>query len=111
MFFTIPNIKKWKNNKNIWIINLISSLIWIGGLSYIIILAGNTFGCIVKMKSILTGLSILAVGTSLPSLIASLICSRNSQGDMAVSNTNGSTIFGILFALGLPFLIRNLSLG
>lgn len=50
-------------------------------------------------------ISIVAVGTSIPELIASLISAKKGEKDMAVGNLIGSNIFNILAVLGLTALI------
>ena len=50
--------------------------------------------------------SFLAIGTSIPEVISSLIVSRQGKGSMAVSNSIGSNTFDILLCLGLPWLIQ-----
>lgn len=47
------------------------------------------------------GLTIVAVGTSLPELFASVIAARKSEVDLAVGNVVGSNIFNIMCVLGL----------
>ena len=49
----------------------------------------------------IVGLTILAVGTSAPELITSLMAIKKNQIDMAVGNVVGSSIFNILFILGM----------
>jgi cation:H+ antiporter len=47
------------------------------------------------------GLTIIAVGTSAPELIASAVAAYRGQTDMAVGNVVGSNIFNLLWVLGL----------
>ncbi|MCL1786469.1 MAG: calcium/sodium antiporter [Defluviitaleaceae bacterium] len=47
------------------------------------------------------GLTIIAIGTSLPELVISLVACRKGENDMAIGNIIGSNIFNILFVLGL----------
>ena len=54
------------------------------------------------------GLTIVAVGTSLPELVTSMIAAFRRQTDIAVGNVVGSNIFNILWILGLSSLIRPL---
>ena len=54
------------------------------------------------------GLSIVAVGTSLPELAASLTAARRGQSDLAVGNVVGSNLFNLLLVLGPTALIRPL---
>jgi len=56
----------------------------------------------------LIGLTIVAVGTSLPELVTSIIAAKKNQADLAVGNVIGSNIFNIFFILGITTLIRNI---
>lgn len=47
------------------------------------------------------GLTIVAIGTSLPELVASVVAIRRGENDMAVGNVLGSNIFNILLILGV----------
>ena len=49
----------------------------------------------------LIGLTIVAVGTSLPELVTSIVAARKKELDMALGNVIGSNIFNILFVLGV----------
>ncbi|MFT5355799.1 MAG: cation:H+ antiporter [Polyangiales bacterium] len=55
------------------------------------------------------GLTVIAAGTSMPELMTSLVASRRGQGDIAVGNVVGSSIFNILGTLGATALIHPLS--
>lgn len=57
----------------------------------------TTFG----MSPTLVGLTICAIGTSLPELVTSIVAARKNQVDMALGNVIGSNIFNILFVLGI----------
>ena len=46
-------------------------------------------------------LTVVAIGTSLPELVTSIVASRKGQNDIAVGNVIGSNIFNILFILGM----------
>lgn len=52
------------------------------------------------------GLTIVAVGTSLPELAASLVSALRREHDIAIGNVIGSNIFNLLVVLGLPAVIR-----
>ncbi len=54
------------------------------------------------------GLTIVAVGTSLPELAASLVAVLRKESDMAVGNIVGSNIFNVLGILGVSSLVRPL---
>ena len=51
------------------------------------------------------GLTIVALGTSLPELVASVTAARKGNADIAIGNIVGSNIFNILFVLGTSALI------
>ena len=53
-------------------------------------------------------LSAVALGTSLPELIVSIVALRKSQADMAIGNIIGSNIFNIFAVLGIPALFGKL---
>jgi cation:H+ antiporter len=55
------------------------------------------------------GLSIVAVGTSLPELVTSVIAAYKKNSDIAVGNVVGSNIFNIFFILGISALINPLN--
>ncbi|MBR5945799.1 sodium:calcium antiporter, partial [bacterium] len=52
------------------------------------------------------GLTIVAVGTSLPELAASLISAIHKRSDLAIGNIIGSNIFNALFIPGLTAIIK-----
>lgn len=52
------------------------------------------------MSERLVGLTIVAVGTSLPELVTSVIAARRGHSDLAVGNVVGSNIFNVLLCLG-----------
>ncbi len=74
----------------------------------ILLLGGNTFvrGAVgialtLGLSERLVGLTIVAVGTSLPELVTSLIAARSGQSDIAIGNIVGSNIFNVFLCLGI----------
>ncbi len=53
------------------------------------------------MSETLVGLTIVAVGTSLPELVTSIVAAKKGENGLAVGNVIGSNIFNILFILGV----------
>ncbi len=53
----------------------------------------------------LIGLTVVALGTSLPELITSVVAARKGNSDLALGNIIGSNLFNILFVLGLTMII------
>lgn len=52
------------------------------------------------------GLTIVAIGTSLPELVTSIIACKKGSSDMAIGNVIGSNIFNILMILGITSIIN-----
>ena len=59
-----------------------------------------------NVSEAIIGLTMVAVGTSLPELTASLVAIRKGHVDLAVGNVVGSNIFNLLPILGVSSLIR-----
>lgn len=55
------------------------------------------------------GVTIVAIGTSLPELVTSVVAARKGQADIALGNILGSNIFNILGILGATVLVRPLT--
>jgi len=62
------------------------------------------------MSDSLIGLTIVAIGTSLPELVTSVIAARKGENDIAMGNVIGSNIFNILFVLGLSSVITPIAI-
>ena len=54
----------------------------------------------------LIGLTIVAIGTSLPELVTSAVAAYKKSTDIAIANVIGSNIFNLLWVLGISALIR-----
>lgn len=57
------------------------------------------------MSPLVIGLTVVAVGTSLPEIATSVVASVRGEGDLAVGNAVGSNIFNIVCILGLTGLL------
>ncbi len=58
-----------------------------------------------NISNLVIGLTILALGTSLPELATSLACARKKEYDIIIGNVIGSNIFNLLAVIGLPAII------
>jgi cation:H+ antiporter len=63
------------------------------------------------VSDLIIGLTIVAVGTSLPELASSLIAIRKGEHDIALGNVLGSNLFNTLAVVGLAGMIRPMSVG
>ena len=61
------------------------------------------------MSQLLIGLTIVAVGTSLPELVTSIVAARKGESEIALGNVVGSNIFNILFILGMSGIVHPLT--
>lgn len=59
----------------------------------------------------LVGLTIVAVGTSLPELVTSVVAAKKGENDIALGNVIGSNIFNILFVIGISATVNPLTSG
>lgn len=86
---------------------LVSTIYIIGGIAAIIFggqLVVNNATAIAKdlnWSETFIGLTIVAIGTSLPELVTSIVAARKGESGLALGNVIGSNIFNILFILGL----------
>lgn len=87
-----------------WVVFTLSITV-IAALSYLLVESGVALASELGVPKALVGLTILAVGTSIPDFLSSLIVARRGQGSMATANAVGSNIFDILFGLGVPWLV------
>lgn len=92
-----------------------STIFIIGGLAAIII-GGDLVvdsACDIAaafgMSEALIGLTIVAVGTSLPELVTSVVAARKGDSGLALGNVVGSNIFNILFILGAASAITTIN--
>lgn len=89
-----------------------NSLLIIGGLLALIIggkLFVNAAQNIIAafgVSELFIGVTIAAIGTSLPELATSVVAARKNESDIAIGNIIGSNIFNILFILGVVSLVK-----
>ncbi len=62
------------------------------------------------MSETLVGLTIVAVGTSLPELVTSIVAARKGESDIAIGNVVGSNVFNVLFVLAVSAAITPMNI-
>ena len=67
--------------------------------------AATSIARIVGMSERLIGLTVVALGTSLPELFTSVTAAKKGNADIAIGNIVGSNIFNILFVVGTSSLV------
>ena len=71
---------------------------------------GDLAGLDQKMVINVVGLTVVAIGTSLPELVTSMIAAKKGENEIAIGNVVGSNIFNILFICGLSGIIIPLTM-
>ena len=118
-YFIRKMIKESKDNneENSEPLSMIKTIIFIVLGAAGIICGGNlvvngatTIAQIFGMSDNLIGLTVVAVGTSLPEFVTSVIATKKGKLDIAIGNVIGSNIFNILFVLGISSLFNVLTI-
>ena len=94
-----------------------SAIIWtIVGLllllvsSKILVWGASSIASLMGISDLIIGLTIVAIGTSLPELAATISSARKGETDLAVGNIVGSNLFNTLAVLPIPALIQPLEI-
>ena len=74
-----------------------AAIMWGGDL---VVNSASSIAAAFGLSQNLIGLTIVAIGTSLPELVTSVVASRKGEVDMALGNVLGSNVFNILMVLG-----------
>lgn len=89
------------------------AILWtLGGLaalvasSWVLVWGASTAARALGVDEMVIGLTIVAVGTSLPELAASVAAARKGEHDIAVGNVFGSNMFNILAVLAMPGIVH-----
>ena len=85
----------------------LAAIIWGGDVS---VEAAKNIARELGLSEALIGLTIVAIGTSLPELVTSVVAARKGESDIAVGNVIGSNIFNILLILGTSATITPLNM-
>ena len=78
--------------------------ILVGG-SQLLVVGAVNIATALGVSSLVIGLTVVAIGTSLPELATAVVAIRKGETDMAVGNIVGSNLFNIGLVLGIPAMI------
>ena len=95
-----------RRSKGFSILLLILGLICLAGGAHLTVLSASHIGRVIGISDAVIGLTIVAVGTSLPELAACLAASIKGHDDLSVGNLVGSNIFNTLLVIGTAGLVR-----
>lgn len=86
---------------------LVGLIVLAGGAQALVTAAVN-IATVLNVPEVVIGLTLVAFGTSLPELAASISAARRGEGDIVIGNIIGSNIFNVTLILGVSAVIRPL---
>lgn len=89
-----------------YIIDAIISLLGIVFGGKLVVNSSINIASILGVNDDIIALTIVAIGTSLPELITSVVATKKGENDIAIGNVLGSNIFNILFIIGISSFIN-----
>lgn len=109
----VEDLPKLSNTKNVWLKNIGFLALGIVGLFYgaeWLLSSATNIALAFGVSSYIIGVTILAVGTSIPELTTSVIAAYKKETEIALGNLIGSNIFNILAVVGLTSIISPMKL-
>lgn len=107
-----PIVQEFEDEIPTGITTLKASLWFTAGLimlllgSKLLVLGAVSIATELGVSDVVIGLTIVAIGTSLPELAATVMSSYKKEHDIAIGNIIGSNMFNLLAVLSLPGIIR-----
>jgi len=89
---------------------VLAGLIGLIGGAKLLVSGGVSIARIIGISEWFIGISIVAIGTSLPEIVSSIMAARRGHSEMAIGNIFGSNIFNILMVLGITSVIHPLNI-
>lgn len=87
---------------------LFGGIVMLTGGARLMVEGASSIATSMGIEPVVVGLTVVAIGTSLPELAASLVCAFKKEADMSVGNVMGSNLLNVLFVVGLVALIQPL---
>jgi cation:H+ antiporter len=97
------------NSKNLVLFSLLGFL-GLGFGSHFFVEGAVGLAEIFGISSIIIGMTIVAIGTSLPELATTLVAIKKDESSLAIGNIIGSNIMNIVVVLGVSFMIKKISI-
>jgi len=97
--------KTTSGRSTVW---LVVSLLVLIASSRLLVWGAVEIATVLGMSDLIIGLTIVAIGTSLPELASSLVAARRGEHDLAIGNIIGSNLFNTLVVIGLAGLVSPL---
>ena len=99
-------VNDYVNNDYYLILKIIIGIIGLGLGATLFVNGARGIAIALGVSNLIIGMSIVALGTSLPELAASLIAAKHSETEFIIGNIIGSNIINILVVLGLSVMIK-----
>ncbi|NQX87437.1 MAG: calcium/sodium antiporter [Halioglobus sp.] len=104
----LPAPKENSTHKD-WLFVIIGSvLLGVGG--HLTVDKGSEFAQLMGLPPVVVGMLVVAIGTSLPELVTSVIAAIKNESDLCLGNVVGSNLFNSLFVLPAAALIKPISI-
>ena len=107
-FLSEVEVKEQSVSKSFLFIVLGLLLLVSGG--KLIVMSAEKVALMLGISQRIIGLTVVAIGTSLPELATSLIAARKKSTDIAIGNIIGSNVFNVFLVLGVSAVINPLSI-
>lgn len=106
----IVEVEKSMHHYSGWVASLMTLLglvgLFAGG--RLLVIGASGLASQAGLSEALIGLTVVAIGTSLPELVTSIVAARKGQADIAIGNIVGSNIFNVFFVIGTTSAIATL---
>lgn len=86
----------------VYIVGGLAAIVWGGDL---VVDSASKIAASFGLSQTLIGLTVVALGTSLPELVTSIVAAKKGENGLALGNVIGSNIFNILMVLGLSAVV------
>ncbi len=101
----MPVLNHWTSSGWVQAGMIAIGLVMLGLGSNWLVQGAVTIAKICGVSELIIGLTVVAIGTSLPEMVTSVVASIRGERDIAVGNVVGSNIFNILCVLGLSSIV------
>jgi Ca2+/Na+ antiporter len=106
LYITVPNAKK---QPGLWPLAFVNSIAWIGAVQFLIVWWAHVTALAFQIPESVLGMTIIAIGASIPDIATEINVTREGHGDMAMSGSFGSNIMNVGLGLGLPWFITSVA--
>lgn len=103
----LPDIPSKSLKKDIGVILIGSVALFFGAKWFVI--GAKELALFLEVSQRIIGITIVALGTSLPELVTAIVASFKKETDLALGNLFGSNIFNILSILGVTSIVKEIS--